>query len=67
MEQLSGQDASFVYLETGNTPMHIGSVGIYDPSTAPGGKVRFKQILDCFSSRAAVISAYVSHTLPSMG
>ena len=40
MEQLSGQDASFVYLETANTPMHIGSVGIYDPSTAPGGKVR---------------------------
>lgn len=45
MEQLSGQDASFVYLETANTPMHIGSVGIYDPSTAPGGKVRFKEIL----------------------
>lgn len=45
MEQLSGQDASFVYFETQNTPMHIGSVGIYDPSTAPGGKVRFKDIL----------------------
>lgn len=45
MEQLSGQDASFVYLETANTPMHIGSVGIYDPSTAPGGKVRFKDLL----------------------
>lgn len=45
MEQLSGQDASFVYLETPNTPMHIGSVAIYDPSTAPGGFVRFKDIL----------------------
>lgn len=45
MEQLSGQDASFVYLETPTTPMHIGSVGIYDPSTAPGGFVRFKDIL----------------------
>ena len=45
MEQLSGQDASFVYMETPNTPMHIGSVGIYDPSTAPGGFVRFKDIL----------------------
>ena len=31
MQQLSGQDASFVYLETPHTPMHIGSVGIYDP------------------------------------
>lgn len=51
MEQLSGQDASFVYLETANTPMHIGSVGIYDPSTAPGGKVRFKEILAHIESR----------------
>ena len=27
MEQLSGQDASFVYLDTPNTPMHIGIGG----------------------------------------
>ena len=45
MQQLSAQDASFVYLETPHTPMHIGSVAIYDPSTAPGGFVRFKDIL----------------------
>ena len=51
MEQLSGQDASFVYMETPNTPMHIGSVGIYDPSTAPGGFVRFKDILRHIESR----------------
>ena len=51
MEQLSGQDASFVYFETPATPMHIGSVGIYDPSTAPGGQVRFKDILHFIESR----------------
>jgi diacylglycerol O-acyltransferase / wax synthase len=51
MEQLSGQDASFVYLDTPTTPMHIGSVGIYDPSTAPGGFVRFKDILAHVESR----------------
>jgi diacylglycerol O-acyltransferase / wax synthase len=51
VEQLSGQDASFVYLETPTTPMHIGSVGIYDPSTAPGGFVRFKDILRHVESR----------------
>ncbi len=51
MLQLSGQDASFVYLETPHTPMHIGSVGIYDPSTAPGGFVRFKDILKFIQSR----------------
>lgn len=51
MLQLSGQDASFVYLETPHTPMHIGSVGIYDPSTAPGGFVRFKDILKFIGER----------------
>lgn len=51
MLQLSGQDASFVYLETPHTPMHIGSVAIYDPSTAPGGFVRFKDILSFIGSR----------------
>ena len=51
MQQLSAQDASFVYLETPHTPMHIGSVGIYDPSTAPGGFVRFKDILDFIGQR----------------
>ena len=51
MHQLSGQDASFVYLETPHTPMHIGSVGIYDPSTASGGAVRFKDILAFVAAR----------------
>ncbi len=51
MEQLSGQDASFVYMETRTTPMHIGSCAIYDPSTASGGFVRFKDILRFIESR----------------
>lgn len=51
MQQLSAMDASFVYLETPHTPMHIGSVAIYDPSTAPGGFVRFKDILRFVQAR----------------
>ena len=51
MQQLSAMDASFVYLETPHTPMHIGSVAIYDPSTAPGGFVRFKDILAFIAAR----------------
>lgn len=51
MEQLQGMDASFVALEQRNSPMHIGSVLIYDPSTAPGGFVRFKDILGFFGDR----------------
>ena len=51
MEQLSGLDASFLYLETGNMPMHIGGLAIYDQSTAPGGAVTFKEILAFFEKR----------------
>ena len=51
MEQLSGLDASFLYLETGNMPMHIGGLAIYDQSTAPGGAVTFKDILRFFEKR----------------
>ncbi len=51
MQQLQGMDASFVSLEQPNAPMHIGSILIYDPSTAPGGFVRFKDILRFFESR----------------
>lgn len=52
MQQLSGLDASFLYLETANSPMHIGAVAIYDPSTAPGGAVSFKQIIANTAARA---------------
>ncbi len=51
MQQLSGLDTLFVQLESTNMPMHIGSVAIYDPSTAPGGFVRFKDILAFFAAR----------------
>ena len=51
MRQLQGMDASFVALETKNSPMHIGSLLIYNPETAPGGFVRFKDILAFYQSR----------------
>ena len=51
MRQLTGHDASFLYTENRHQPMHIGSLIIYDPSTAPGGKVRFKQLLSHVESR----------------
>jgi diacylglycerol O-acyltransferase len=51
MRQLQGMDASFVALETKNSPMHIGNLLIYNPETAPGGFVRFKDILAFYESR----------------
>lgn len=51
MQQLSAQDASFLYMDLPNSPMHIGGLAVYDPSTAPGGFVRFKDILATLQSR----------------
>ena len=51
MRQLTGHDASFLYSETANQPLHVGSLLIYDPSTAPDGMVRFKEILAHIESR----------------
>ena len=45
MEQLSGQDASFLYAETPHAPLHVGTIGIYDQSSVPGGTLRFREIL----------------------
>ena len=51
MKQLSGLDSSFLYSETNNAPMHIATVSILDPSTAPNGKVRFKEIIEHMKGR----------------
>ena len=51
MKQLSGMDNMFLHLEHGNQYMHVAGLGIYDPSTAPGGFVRFKDILKFFEAR----------------
>jgi len=58
MRQLSGMDASFIYLEGPRQPMHIGSVAIYDPSTAPDGRVTFKGILDHVTRRMPLVPSY---------
>ena len=51
MEQLSALDASFLYLETPNSPMHIGGMVIYDQSTVKGGHLRFKEIMSNIEKR----------------
>ena len=37
MDQLSGLDASFLYLENPTLHMHVEMVAVFDPSTVPGG------------------------------
>ena len=51
MRQLSGHDASFLYADTRRANSNVTLIQIYDQSTAPGGKLRFKQILAHVESR----------------
>jgi diacylglycerol O-acyltransferase len=51
MEQLGGIDAALMYLESERVSVHTGGVLIYDPGTAPGGRVTVEQILDRVQSR----------------
>jgi WS/DGAT/MGAT family acyltransferase len=44
-------DASFLYAEVPNAHMAGAGLAIYDPSTAPGGKVTFKGILQHIEAR----------------
>lgn len=51
MKQLGILDSAFINLEQTNTPQHVGGMGIYDQSTAPGGFVRFKDVISNFERR----------------
>jgi diacylglycerol O-acyltransferase len=58
MHQLSGLDASFLYGETPTTPMHVGGLQIYDPSTAPTGEVTFERILAYVQSHLHLVRTF---------
>jgi len=51
MKQLGILDTAFVNMEHPTVPQHIGAFGIYDPSTAPGGFVRFKDVIARFEKK----------------
>jgi len=51
MQQLSAQDAQFLYMETNKSLSQVTSIAIFDPTTAPTGTVRFKDIIEHVRSR----------------
>ena len=52
MDQLSAQDAQFLYMESRQNHIHVTAVAVFDPSTVPGGDiVRFKDILTHIEKR----------------
>ncbi|MBK7727493.1 MAG: wax ester/triacylglycerol synthase family O-acyltransferase [Gammaproteobacteria bacterium] len=58
MRQLGIIDSAFINMENPRIPQHVGGVGIYDPSTAPGGVVRFKDVLANFERRLQLLPLF---------
>lgn len=67
MKQLGILDSAFINLEHPNTPQQIGGLGIYDPSTAPGGFVRFKGVIANFEQRLMKHPMFRSRLVRSPG
>ena len=67
MKQLGILDSAFINLEHKNVPQHIGSFGIYDQSTAPDGKVRFKSVIDHFQHQIKKIPLFRTRLIQSPG
>jgi diacylglycerol O-acyltransferase / wax synthase len=59
MRQLTTLDAQFLAIETASTYGHVGGLAIYDPSTAPGGKVELEDVCRVVEERL--------HLLPPFG
>lgn len=53
LKQLSGQDATFLYLDTNRASTGGTMIYVYDQSTVPAGKLRFKEILKHVESRTS--------------
>ncbi len=51
MRQLTSLDAQFLAVESARTYGHVAMLAVYDPSTAPGGKLDVQDLSRVFSER----------------
>jgi diacylglycerol O-acyltransferase len=58
MRQLSEHDAAYIYSDSAHANSNVTLLHIYDQTTAPGGKLRFKQILAHVESRLGQLPVF---------
>ncbi len=58
MRQLTSLDAQFLALENGRTHGHVGSIAVYDPSTAPGGLVTLADLKRMLRERMHLLKPF---------
>jgi WS/DGAT/MGAT family acyltransferase len=57
MEQLTGLDATFLYMETPSLHMHVSMVAVLDPSTVPGG-YSYEKLRAVVGARLALVPVF---------
>jgi WS/DGAT/MGAT family acyltransferase len=64
---LTPLDSLFLHLESPRTPMHAGSVGIFEggPLTGPDGRVRIEELRDNIEARLALVPKLRQRVSPS--
>jgi diacylglycerol O-acyltransferase len=58
MRQLSPLDAQFLAVESSSTYGHVGSLAVYDPSTAPGGVLRIEDLCRMTAERLHLLPPF---------
>src|SRR3954451_21026427 len=58
VRQLSSLDAQFLAVETPRTYGHVGGFAVYDPSTAPGGKLELSDLCRTVSERLHLLPPF---------
>src|SRR3954453_14295179 len=58
MRQLTSLDAQFLAVESGRTYGHVGSLCVYDPSTAPGGALQITDLCRLVSERLHLLPPF---------
>ena len=58
MRQLTSLDAQFLSIETSRTYGHVGSLAVYDPSTAPGGRLETADICRLVGERLHLLPVF---------
>jgi diacylglycerol O-acyltransferase / wax synthase len=58
MRQLTPLDAQFLAVETSRTYGHVGGLAVYDPSTAPGGRLGIPELCALVSERLHLLPPF---------
>src|SRR3954452_17958971 len=64
MQQLTSLDAQFLAIESPRTYGHVGSLAVYDPSTAPGGDITHADICRLLSERLHLLPPFTRKLVP---